>query len=108
MYEEMKTVSELIELLRKNNYSSDFVIKNNKISSKSTGEMFEPEDVIIEVTYRYEGESDPSESAVVFAIRAKSGTKGILIDSYGAYSDPELANIIADIPVREIHDSEGN
>lgn len=59
---------------------------------------------MIEKTERYEGDSNPSDSAIIYAITAKNGNKGVLIDSYGAYADPKLAKIIGDIPVREEHD----
>lgn len=99
----MKTVLQIIEKLREKQFKNDFNIKNGKIISDG-GESFVPQDLIIEGTYRYEGDSNPSDNAIVYAITAKSGAKGILIDSYGAYADPKLAKIIKDIPVREEHE----
>lgn len=99
----MKTISEILETLKEDHYIHDLEFKSGVITSQSTGEEFNPDDLIIECSYRYEGDSDPSDSAVVYAITAKSGTKGVLVDSYGTYADPELARIIADIPLREEH-----
>ena len=104
MFELMQTVLEVIEELRKKNYSDDFEINKGRILAKNSGGSFEPEELIIEKIFRYEGDSNPSDNAVVYAITAKNGIKGILLDSYGAYSDTELAKIIARIPVREEHD----
>ena len=102
MYKEMKTVSELMEKLREEGYIHDFRIENGIICN-SDGMGYKPEDVIIEKTQRYEGDSDPSDNSIIYAITAKDGEKGVLLDSYGAYSDPEVAKIIAAIPVREEH-----
>lgn len=100
----MKSVLEIIESLRAEGYIYDFSIKNDELCCSSEGFIYEPEDLNIEKTERYEGDSNPSDSAIIYAITAKDGTKGVLIDSYGAYADPKLAKIIGDIPVREEHD----
>lgn len=104
MYRLMKSVIEIIELLREEGYIHDFSIKNEELYSDSDGKKYEPQDLIIEKTERYEGDSNPSDSAIIYAITAKDGTKGVLVDSYGTYADPKLAKIIGDIPVREEHD----
>lgn len=108
MYKEMKTVSEIIDMLKEQHYIHNLSIKGDKIVSDTGDLQFDPADLIIECTYRYEGESDPSDSAIVYAITAKNGMKGVLVDSYGAYADPELAKVIGDIPLREEHELQDN
>jgi len=100
----MQTVLEITDRLREDNYSDDFEIKDGKILSKNTGESFNPSELIIEKTFRYEGDSNPDDNAIVYAITAKNGIKGVLVDSYGVYADVKLAKIIGDIPVREEHE----
>lgn len=104
MYKLMKSVIEIIESLREEGYIHDFSIKNDELCCDSEGSIYEPDELIIEKTERYEGDSNPSDSAIIYAITARDGTKGVLMDSYGAYADPKLAKIIGDIPVREEHD----
>ena len=44
--------------------------------------------------YRFEGMSDPDDNAVVYALEAADGTKGVIVDAYGTYAqnlDFELA-----------------
>ncbi len=106
MYKLMKTVTEITECLREEGYIHDFSIKNDGISCDDCEDKdarYEPQDLIIEKTERYEGDSNPSDNAIVYAITAKDGQKGVLVDSYGAYSDPSLAKIIGAIPLREHH-----
>lgn len=104
MYRLMKSVIEIIESLREEGYFDDFSIKNEVLQSDTNGKRYRPEDLIIEKIERYEGDSNPSDNAVIYVITAKDGTKGIIVDAYGAYADPKIAKIIGDIPVREEHD----
>ncbi|MBL8017558.1 MAG: phosphoribosylpyrophosphate synthetase [Ignavibacteria bacterium] len=101
----MKTISEITECLREEGYIHDFSIKEDAIHCEDCGETvyYKPDELIIEKTERYEGESDPSDNAIVYAITAHDGNKGVLIDSYGTYSDPKLAKVIGGIPLREQH-----
>ena len=107
MYRLMKTVMELTELLREEGFIEDFSIQDDAIVRSKGGKEFSAEELIIEKTERYEGDSNPSDNAIIYALTAKDGTKGLLIDSYGTYSDPKLAKVIAEIPKREEHNLQG-
>jgi len=93
----MSTVSEVVDLLHRRGYTFDLncnsaELKKNKIQD------IPPEEFKVDASYRFEGESDPSDEAVVYAISAeKYGLKGVLIDGYGTYSDPCLEKIIKGI-----------
>jgi L-asparaginase/Glu-tRNA(Gln) amidotransferase subunit D len=79
------TVTEAIELLRKQGFTFDFNLKENQfiVGDKAyTANEFEIVDV-----YRYEGPSDPGDEATVYALANKEGVKGILVAGYGASSD---------------------
>ncbi|MDZ4756676.1 MAG: hypothetical protein SGJ10_00875 [Bacteroidota bacterium] len=51
--------------------------------------------------YRYEGDSDPADEAVVYAIESKTGVKGILVTGYGIYSDTISAKILEKLNKRK-------
>jgi len=79
------TVSEAIDALRKQGYTTDFNIEENILvcnQGKFDTENFEIEDV-----YRYEGNTDPADEAAVYAIKSSNGLKGILVTGYGASVD---------------------
>lgn len=63
----------------------------------STDKSFKPGDVEIKHFYRFEGESDPGDNSIVYAIETKNGEKGTLIDSYGASNDPLISNFIKEV-----------
>jgi len=92
------TVSEAINQLRRKGFTTDFNLEENCIVC--TSEKHDPNDLEIVAIYRYEGDSNPSDEAIVYAIESKSGTKGILVDAYGASSDARTAEIIKKIRIR--------
>lgn len=102
----MKTVPEIIQKLHEKHFIHDFCVKDHCLSCTETSETFLPEDVIIERIYRYEGDSDPADMIIVYGITAKSGTQGILMDAYGTYADPKIAEVIKKIPVREVDENQ--
>jgi hypothetical protein len=79
------TVSEAVAGLKKRGFEIDFNLEENCIvcnAGKLNADDFE----IIEV-YRFEGNSDPSDEAVVYAIQSITGMKGVLVNGYGISAD---------------------
>lgn len=79
------TVSNAIAALRKRGYTVDFNLEENFIVSPQ--EKVYVDDFSIVDVYRYEGDSDPSDEAAVYAIECISGSKGILVAGYGPSAD---------------------
>lgn len=92
------TVSEAINKLRAEGFTTDFNLEENCIVCDS--EKFNPEDLEIVDVYRYEGDSDPSDEAAVYAIESKSGVKGILVTAYGASSSARNTEILQQLKIR--------
>ena len=75
------TVSQAINELRARGYTMDFNLKENCIICNQ--QEFNPEDFKIVEVYRFEGDSDPADEAVVYAIESKNGLKGVMVNGYG-------------------------
>jgi hypothetical protein len=93
------TVSEAITAFRSEGFTIDFNLDENCIScehGKYEAEAFE----IVHV-YRYEGNTDPADEAVVYAIESNHGLKGILVAGFGATSDSASARILAKLSFRK-------
>lgn len=67
----------------------------------TTLKIFQPAEVEILHFYRFEGESNPADSAILYAIETNDGERGTLIDAYGPYNDSQVTNFIKQ--VEEIH-----
>jgi hypothetical protein len=50
----------------------------------------------IDAVFRFDVMSDPSDQAVLYAIHSKkTGLKGILVNSFGLYSEPATNEMVA-------------
>jgi hypothetical protein len=49
---------------------------------------------------RFEGISDPDDMAIVYALEARSGIRGTLVDAFGVYSDPRVGALMRQVPFR--------
>jgi hypothetical protein len=95
--DEMKTLSSIVNHKVKDGYTQNFKITEEGLKSLETEKIYQPEEVHIINFFRFEGESDPSESAILYVIEADDGAKGTLTDAYGAYADPNIDKFIKEV-----------
>ncbi|WP_369764919.1 phosphoribosylpyrophosphate synthetase [Flavobacterium sp. WC2429] len=91
------TVSEAINELAKRGYTTDFEIFKDLdcLVCKKTAKQLSPDEFEIDETYRFEGDSDPGDEMIVFAISSKEhNVKGIVVNAYGMYGDPSTSKIV--------------
>ena len=82
------TLSEAVNDLTKRGFTNDFKLCTDCIECSGLELLLYPDYFEIIEYYRFEGETDPADEAVVYAIESKDGkTKGIIINGYGVYSD---------------------
>lgn len=80
------TLVEILEKLRKEGYTMDFNIKFDSLICEDT--CLRPQDFEVDQTFRFEGNTNPSDEAILYAISSTSGDlKGVLVNSYGVYAD---------------------
>ncbi len=87
--ESYDTVSAAINSLKKTGYKTDFNIAFDKLICKETNACLNPDEFEITEVYRFQGESNPSDEAVVYAVESKNcDMKGVIVNAYGLYADP--------------------
>ncbi len=86
-----ETVSGAVNGLKTRGYNMDFNLDENCIICHE--EKFNPEDFEITEVYRFEGNSDPADEAVVYAIESNRGHKGVLVNGYGPTSESMSAEM---------------
>ena len=81
------TMSQAVNGLKQRGYSIDFNLEEDELVCRTTPISLKPSEFEITEVYRYEGDSDPADEAVVYAIESKQGHKGILVNGFGISSD---------------------
>lgn len=86
----MTTVSSVLEKLRVRNQDTEFVA-DEKGFTAGKGKHYTPDELSIIKTYRFEGDSDPSDTSIIYLIEANDGLIGYCLDAYGVYSNQNEA-----------------
>ena len=97
-----ETVVEALAGLKAKGYTLDFTIDFDKITCRYKNLILKPEDFEIQEFYRFEGDTNPSDEDIVFAIESKDGLlKGCLTSAYGTYADGISADMIKKLAVHK-------
>lgn len=94
---EMKTLSDVMNKLKEEGFKHEFVINDNGLTSEGSPFYYVPEQVRVIDFYRFEGESDPADSSILYALENSDGEKGVLSDSYGPYGDEKISSFIRQV-----------
>ncbi|MHA4812531.1 hypothetical protein ACX0G9_30845 [Flavitalea flava] len=97
----MNTSSQILEKLRMANMDHEFRWTEEGFTANK-GKTYQPDELEILKTFRFEGASDPSDTEILYIIRANDGLTGYSQDAYGVYSSHEnergYDNFIRQIP----------
>ena len=103
--EGMTTLSGVLDVLRVRGYDREFrLMEDGKLQHLGDERIFDPEGFRIIRTYRFEGDSNPSDAAVLYLLENNDGFIGYIINAYGAYDGYEgdvFDNFIRRLPVEE-------
>jgi len=83
---QMTSLLSVLEKLRMRKEDNEFKMTEDGFTA-GNNKFYNPEDLTIVKTYRFEGESDPGESAILYIIQANDHLRGYSLDAYGAYSN---------------------
>jgi hypothetical protein len=90
----LKTLVECHKKLMDDGYGEDFIMDEESLKCLSTEKKYTPGEISIVNFFRFEGQSDPDDSSIMYVLETNDGKKGTLIDAYGAYSDPDISKFI--------------
>jgi len=93
------TVSVALQELAEKGFTVDFNIQENRIINS-------PHDFEIVHVYRYEGESDPGDEAMVFGIKSSTGEKGVFVAGLSAFTDKSAAMVLNELSIKGRKDQE--
>lgn len=82
------TVSEALDELKELGFTYDYNINQEDIIKK-------PAEHQVKHVYRYEGDSDPGDSSIVYGITSSSGKKGVFVAGFSAKTNNEAVIVLA-------------
>jgi hypothetical protein len=94
-----ETLSEAMADLKKRGFEHDFNLRDKHIESASGKIQLSPEQFEITEVYRFEGNTDPGDELVLYAIESHGGVKGLLVNAYGPYSNTASDELVAKLNV---------
>ena len=104
--DEMNTLSQIMNKLSSKGYDNEF--RWTEKGFCATDKCYQPEDLTIVKTYRFEGESNPSDTSILYLIKANDSLIGYSLDAYGVYSNHDdeegYDNFIRKIPLKDNED----
>ena len=95
------TMADAMNDLKRRGFTADFELIGQTFRAMGSERAFQPDELTIVEHHQFEGSSDPEEMAVVYAIEARDGTRGVLVDAYGVDANPDLSVFLTDVRMRE-------
>ena len=96
-----ETLVEALNDLRARGYTYNFNLRSDCIHCAENDVVLDPRQFDIREVHRFEGMSNPDDSAVVYAIESVGGLKGVLVNAYGVYADPLSDALVAKLAIHD-------
>ena len=97
---EMTDMEMCMKRLDQKGYDTQYRVEKNKLVSLTTGKKYKADDVVAANFFRFEGNSNPDDMSILYAIETADGNKGTLVDAFGLYSDDDTGEFMKEV---EIH-----
>lgn len=86
--DKMTTLSQVMAKLAQRGIHREFRMnENGEMKFENSERIYQPTELTIIKTYRFEGASSPDDNAVLYLVKDSDGNIGMIIDSYGADSN---------------------
>ncbi len=99
--EDLKTLVSCLNSLAKKGYTEDYKVTEHGLKSIQSDKVYSPKDITEVNFYRFEGNSDPSDNSILYAIDTSDGRRGTLVDAFGPYADSKVAAFMKQVKVVE-------
>ncbi|MDA9555001.1 phosphoribosylpyrophosphate synthetase [Pelobium sp.] len=97
--ENYETLSEAMNALKAKGFTYEFDVKETSLYHDNINISYKPHQLKVVEIHRFEGNTNPDDSSILYAIICDDGNKGLLIDAYGMYADTEKTNFMKAIEI---------
>jgi len=94
---QMNTMTDCVNSLAIKGYTESFRATKSGLKALSDETIYSSSDVSIANFYRFEGQSDPSDNAIIYVLETNDGRKGLLIDAFGVDADSVINEFILQV-----------
>ena len=94
MKEYRDPLTEKLAELEGQGYEADFKLEGGKLKVVHGNQSFSADELTIDHDFRFEGESNPDDMSILYAIQAKDGTKGTVVHAYGPDADDKISEFM--------------
>jgi len=93
----MKSLATCLNRMMTEGYTADFTVTDQGLESLNDHHNYKPEQIQVVNFFRFEGESDPDDNAILYVIETNDGLKGTLVDAYGIYNNPRVSSFMQNV-----------
>src|SRR5690554_2905265 len=94
------SLSVAIQDLQNEGFTEDFNLVADGIESKSLKREWKAGELEVVKFYRFEGMTDPGDNTILYLIETSDGSKGLLVDVYGAERGAISSKMIQKLSIR--------
>jgi len=95
----MTELEKCLNKLEGEGYTDQYKVEKGKLCDLTNKKKYKAKDVKAVNFYRFEGNSNPDDMSILYAIETSDGRKGTLVDAYGFYSDDETGEFMNQIEI---------
>ena len=97
--EEERSLVNVENKLTKDGFTQDFNVVDGRLQTigSDSNKSYAADEVTIVDFYRFEGESNPDDMSVLYAIEAHDGVKGTIANAYGTYADSDTDDFLKQV-----------
>ena len=97
MKEYRDPLTEKLAELEEQGYQVDFKLTDGKLQVVDGEQSFSADQLTINEDFRFEGESNPDDMSILYALEAQDGTKGTVVHAYGPNANDEISEFMKQV-----------
>ena len=97
--EEERSLVNVENQLSKDGYTQDFNVVDGRLHTinNDTNKSYAPDEVTIVDFYRFEGESNPDDTSILYVLETNDDVKGTISTAYGVYADTDTDDYLKQV-----------
>ncbi len=102
------TLLDALDQLKELGFVNSFNLEeDNTMRCLESDNKYRPGDLEIVYYQRFEGNSNPSDMSIIFALKCLDGTRGVVISSYGVYTNNKLSSFMNEVKIADQTEATG-